>query len=139
MTRSDSKGTYATRIYAFGSTRNIPTNYRPIDQSAVVNGIVQKRLMLPAGTPYVDARGVERFGSYRSSCCIRRHISEAVGEITDVSSYESEVNNEDGTNTKATFYRFTDTGISFSKEYILEVKNSKSSSSPVSSTAWSSA
>lgn len=62
-----------------------------------------------------------------------------VGEITDVSSYESEVNNEDGTNTKATFYRFTDTGISFSKEYILEVKNSKSSSSPVSSTAWSSA
>ena len=43
-----------------------------------------------------------------------------VGEITDVSSYESEVNNEDGTNTKATFYRFTDTGISFSKEYILE-------------------
>ena len=42
------------------------------------------------------------------------------GEITDVSSYESEVNNEDGTNTKATFYRFTDTGISFSKEYILE-------------------
>ena len=55
MSRSDSKGTYATRIYAFGSTRNIPTNYRPVDQTAVVNGIVQKRLMLPAGTPYVDA------------------------------------------------------------------------------------
>lgn len=28
MTRSDSKDTYATRIYAFGSTRNIPSTYR---------------------------------------------------------------------------------------------------------------
>lgn len=28
MTRSDSQTTYATRIYAFGSTRNIPSNYR---------------------------------------------------------------------------------------------------------------
>ena len=28
MDRSDSQGTYATRIYAFGSTRNIPPTYR---------------------------------------------------------------------------------------------------------------
>lgn len=28
MTRSDSQTTYATRIYAFGSTRNIPASYR---------------------------------------------------------------------------------------------------------------
>ncbi len=28
MTRSDSQTTYATRIYAFGSTRNIPSSYR---------------------------------------------------------------------------------------------------------------
>lgn len=28
MQRSDSQATYATRIYAFGSTRNIPANYR---------------------------------------------------------------------------------------------------------------
>ena len=28
MTRSDSQTTYATRIYAFGSTRNIPATYR---------------------------------------------------------------------------------------------------------------
>ena len=54
MTRSDSKGTYATRIYAFGSTRNIPANYRPVDEQTVVNGVVQRRLMLPADTPYID-------------------------------------------------------------------------------------
>ena len=121
ISRSDSKGTYATRIYAFGSTRNIPTNYRPIDQSAVVNGIVQKRLMLPAGTPYVDAREwLSDLEAIEAVVVFDDIYPKRVGEITDVSSYESEVNNEDGTNTKATFYRFTDTGISFSKEYILE-------------------
>ena len=121
ISRSDSKGTYATRIYAFGSTRNIPTNYRPIDQSAVVNGIVQKRLMLPAGTPYVDAReGLSDLEAIEAVVVFDDIYPKRVGVITDVSSYESEVNNEDGTNTKATFYRFTDTGISFSKEYILE-------------------
>ena len=55
MSRSESQSTYATRIYTFGSTRNIPANYRPVDEAVVVNGVVQKRLMLPEGTPYIDA------------------------------------------------------------------------------------
>lgn len=121
ISRSDSKGTYATRIYAFGSTRNIPTNYRPVDQTTVVNGIVQKRLMLPAGIPYVDAyEGMSDFEAIEAVVVFDDIYPKRVGEITDVSSYESEVDNEDGTKTKATFYRFTDTGINFSKEYILE-------------------
>lgn len=121
ISRSDSKGTYATRIYAFGSTRNIPSNYRPVDQTTVVNGIVQKRLMLPKGTPYVDAyEGLSDFEAIEAVVVFDDIYPKRVGEITDVSSYESEVDNEDGTKTKATFYRFTDTGINFSKEYILE-------------------
>lgn len=121
ISRSDSKGTYATRIYAFGSTRNIPTNYRPVDQTAVVNGIVQKRLMLPKGIPYVDAyEGMSDYEAIEAVVVFDDVFPRRVGEITDVSSYESEVDNEDGTKTKATFYRFTDTGINFSKEYILE-------------------
>ena len=55
MSRSESQSTYATRIYAFGSTRNIPANYRPVDEAVVINGVVQKRLMLPEGTLYIDA------------------------------------------------------------------------------------
>ncbi len=55
MSQSESQSTYATRIYAFGSTRNIPADYRPIDETVVVNGVVQRRLMLPEGTPYIDA------------------------------------------------------------------------------------
>ena len=38
MTRSDSQSDYATRIYAFGSTKNIPSDYRPVDEDTVVNG-----------------------------------------------------------------------------------------------------
>lgn len=121
MSRSDSKGTYATRIYAFGSTRNIPTNYRPVDRTTVVNGIVQKRLMLPAGTPYVDAHeGLTDLEAIEAVVVFDDVYPKRVGEITGVSSYESEVDNEDGTKTKATFYRFKDSGINFSKEYILE-------------------
>lgn len=121
MSRSDSKGTYATRIYAFGSTRNIPTNYRPVDQTTVVNGIVQKRLMLPAGIPYVDAHeGLTDLEAIEAVVVFDDVYPKRVGEITGVSSYESEVDNEDGTKTKATFYRFKDSGINFSKEYILE-------------------
>lgn len=121
VSRSESKGTYATRIYAFGSTRNIPTNYRPIDQATVVNGIVQKRLMLPEGTPYVDAHeGLTDLEAIETVVVFDDIYPKRIGEITDVSSYESEVDNEDGTKTKATFYRFKDSGINFSKEYILE-------------------
>ncbi|MCS2371733.1 hypothetical protein NXV03_18025 [Phocaeicola vulgatus] len=41
MSQSESQSTYATRIYAFGSTRNIPADYRPIDETVVVNGVVR--------------------------------------------------------------------------------------------------
>ena len=37
---------YATRIYAFGSTRNITQDYQ---NSGTTNALVEKRLMLPAG------------------------------------------------------------------------------------------
>lgn len=121
MPRSNSKGTYATRIYAFGSTRNIPANYRPVDNTIVVNGIVQKRLMLPEGTPYVDAHeGLTDLEAIEAVVVFDDIHPKRIGEITDVSSYESEVDNEDGTKTEATFYRFKDSGINFSKEYILE-------------------
>lgn len=121
VSRSESKGTYATRIYAFGSTRNIPTNYRPIDQATVVNGIVQKRLMLPEGTPYVDAHeGLTDLEAIETVVVFDDIYPKRIGEITDVSFYKSEADNEDGTKTKTTFYRFKDSGINFLKEYILE-------------------
>lgn len=49
---SESSDEYITRLYAFGSTRNIPEDYRTTE---TVGGKVEKRLKLPAGTPYIDA------------------------------------------------------------------------------------
>ena len=49
MSRSEGSQEYANRIYAFGSERNLPANYRQDETTPdiTVDGIVQKRLMLP--------------------------------------------------------------------------------------------
>lgn len=121
MTSSESKSTYATRIYAFGSTRNIPSNYRPVDESIVVNGVVQKRLMLPEGTPYIDAYPDMSTEEAVEQVVVFDDIYPRTdGHISKVITYTDTVNNEDGTQTTETFYQFTDTGITFSKDYILE-------------------
>lgn len=121
MTSSESKSTYATRIYAFGSTRNIPSNYRPVDESIVVNGVVQKRLMLPEGTPYIDAYPDMSTEEAVEQLVVFDYIYPRTdGHISKVITYTDTVNNEDGTQTTETFYQFTDTGITFSKDYILE-------------------
>lgn len=120
MTRSDSQSTYATRIYAFGSTRNIPANYRPVDGSMAVNGVVQRRLMLPVGTPYIDAYPNMRPEEAVEQVVIFDDIyPRRIGTITAVSTYENTVENEDGTQTAETLYRFTDTGVNFSEDYVL--------------------
>lgn len=124
MSRSESQSTYATRIYAFGSTRNIPTNYRPVDESVVVNGVVQKRLMLPEGTPYIDA-----YPNMTTEEAIEQIVSfdevypRRLGTMSDVTTHEytETIENADGTTTEQRWiaYRFKDTGITFSKDYIL--------------------
>lgn len=56
MSAQDSNNDAINRYYVFGSTRNIPQGYRQKDTGIVMNGVVQKRLMLPEGVPYVDTR-----------------------------------------------------------------------------------
>ena len=124
MTRTDSQSAYATRIYAFGSTRNIPSNYRPVDESVVVNGVVQRRLMLPAGTPYIDA-----YPNMVTEEAIEQVIvfddiyPRRTGTMSDIATIEvtDKVENEDGTTTEEKWnaYRFRDTGVNFSEKYIL--------------------
>ena len=124
MSQSESRSTYATRIYAFGSTKNIPSDYRPVDETVVVNGVVQKRLMLPEGTPYIDAypdmiteEAVEQVVIFDEVYPRRTGIMSDVTtiEVTD------KVENEDGTTTEEKWnaYRFRDTGVNFSEKYIL--------------------
>lgn len=124
MPRSESQSTYATRIYAFGSTRNIPANYRPVDEAVVINGVVQKRLMLPEGTLYIDA-----YPNMSTEEAIEQVVvfddiyPRRVGTMLDVTTHEyiDKIENGDGTTTEKKWnaYRFKDTGIIFSEEYRL--------------------
>ncbi len=121
VTRSESQGTYATRIFAFGSTKNIPTNYRPTDEQAVVNGVVQKRLMLPIETPYIDAyEGMSEEEAIEDVVIFDDVFPRRVGELSDVHTRTEEVENEDGSKETVTYYRYKDTGLEFKEEYIIE-------------------
>lgn len=121
ITRSESQGTYATRIYAFGSTKNIPTSYRPTDEQAVVNGVVQKRLMLPADTPYIDAyEGMSQEEAIEDVVVFDDVYPRRVGTLSDVHTRTEEVENEDGTKETITYYRYKDAGLEFKEDYILE-------------------
>ncbi|WP_368327533.1 hypothetical protein [Phocaeicola sp. RTP21198st1_B8_RTP21198_201120] len=124
MPRSESRSTYATRIYAFGSTRNIPADYRPIDETVVVNGVVQRRLMLPEGTPYIDAYPDMTTEEAVEQVVIFDEVyPRRTGTMSDVTTIEvtDKVENEDGTTTEEKWnaYRFRDTGVNFSEKYIL--------------------
>ena len=124
MSQSESQSTYATRIYAFGSTRNIPADYRPIDETVVVNGVVQRRLMLPEGTPYIDAYPDMTTEEAVEQVVIFDEVyPRRTGIMSDVTTIEvtDKVENEDGTTTgeKWNAYRFRDTGVNFSEKYIL--------------------
>lgn len=62
MTRSDSQTTYATRIYAFGSTRNIPSSYRKnlIFDVKQVNGSEISDTARPLDIKYFPSRVVHK-------------------------------------------------------------------------------
>lgn len=124
MSQSESRSTYVTRIYAFGSTKNIPSDYRPVDETVVVNGVVQRRLMLPEGTPYIDAypdmtteEAVEQVVIFDEVYPRRTGI---MSDVTTIG-VTDKVENEDGTTTEEKWnaYRFRDTGVNFSEKYIL--------------------
>lgn len=138
MGRQDGQSAFATRIYAFGSTRNLPADYRQADEMAVVEGVVQKRLMLPPDTPYIDAsEGMSVEEVVEDVVVFEDVYPRRIGAIAGVKIHEyKELIEEEGQDPvvkKWNAYRFkdlgrynpeteeTDTGnkLLFSKKYIL--------------------
>lgn len=124
MTQSESQNNYATRIYAFGSTKNLPSDYRPINESAIVNGVVQKRLMLPVGTPYIDAYpGMTTEEAIENVVVFEDIYPRRTGTMSDITPHEYtdkiEVEGKEPVYTKWNAYRFKDSGITFSEKYVL--------------------
>ncbi|MBR1526837.1 MAG: hypothetical protein IJ640_09305 [Prevotella sp.] len=126
VSSSESKDEYANRIYAFGSERNLPPDYRK-DNSAdiTLNGVVQKRLMLPlkecpfgyiqdgnlSETEAVEAVIIDD-DIYPKVKCIVDKVETYTGTVEDA---------ETGESVTQTFYRVYDkSGFKFSSDFILE-------------------
>ncbi|EGK04699.1 hypothetical protein [Dysgonomonas mossii] len=118
ITRSnENSDEYCTRMYAFGGTRNIPSNYRSTGSSEVVDAIVQKRLRLPISNgDYIDA-----FPNMTGNKIIEKVFTfdyiypKRTGTITALRT--ATVKNDDGI--EMTVFYFKDSGLNFNSEYIL--------------------
>lgn len=117
---------YATRLYAFGSTRNIPTNYRKNeDAEAVIEGIVERRLKLPEGTDHIDAwPNLDDKDVVEAVVSFDKVYPRRTGTIDSISTeiYRDEVVDDehpDGELVEWEAIRFKDSGIVFKSDYIL--------------------
>lgn len=136
MTAENSESDGITRYYAFGSTQNIPSGYRKSDSPVLLNGVVQKRLMLPEGTPYIDiesglkddeiVEGIVTFDDVypRTKSSVSEVIkvpktvekSNTVEATTEASAKTSDSDSETEV---VNIYRFKTTDFNFSADYIL--------------------
>ena len=126
MEREDGQDTdYITRLYAFGSTRNIPKDYRKNeDENLVIEGVVEKRLKLPSGIDHVDAwEDMQPEDVVEGIVVFDEIYPHRIGTMSDITTkeYKDKVEQEDGSTEEVTWYayRFKDTGIKFSKEYVI--------------------
>lgn len=123
FSRSQSNSDYATRIYAFGSERNIPANYRVDESEVAVDGVVRKRLMLPSGTPYVDAmENMAPEDIVEAVVLFDDVYPRTAGKIDKVDPVVEDINDEEGnpTGKTQTFYLITDSSLkNFSEKYII--------------------
>lgn len=114
---SDAKTTPANRLVVFGSTRNLPPNYRTQESSDVVDAVVVKRLMLPEGTPYLQTSpDIPEDEIVEEEVVLDSVYPRTALSVADVETYESTA--QDGAT--QTFYRVKyGTAFHFSKDYIL--------------------
>lgn len=114
---SSGKETAPNRLIVFGSTRNLPTNYRTVDSSDTIGAVVVKRLMLPAGTPYLQTSPTIPENEIVEKEVVLDYVYPRTAlTVSDIQTYESTA--DDGT--KQTFYRIKyGTTFHFSKDYIL--------------------
>lgn len=125
MSASESDGEYCNRLYAFGSTRNIPKNYRGEQSQTAIEGVVQKRLMLPAGTNYVDAwPNMDKDDVVEGIVIFDDIYPRRVGTLYGVTTkeYTDTIEEEDGTTTENKWkaYRYKDAGLTFKTDYMID-------------------
>lgn len=109
-----------TRILAFGSTRNIPANYRETTPGEAVDAIYQKRLRIPASKgKFIDAKPNMSPEEIKSAVVIFEKVyPKRLGTMSSISTVEyTDTDTDTGIVTKWNAYRYKDTGLQFKKEY----------------------
>lgn len=119
---SESKSTYITRLYAFGSDRNIPKGYfTGADADVTTDGVATDYLMLP--NKEVDSDGFYAKDGYLENVNVVKNDKQAIegvvmfeeeypkveSAVSSIKTYDSTVDNEDGTKTTQTFWQVTST------------------------------
>jgi hypothetical protein len=122
MSYSESKSTYITRLYAFGSDRNIPKGYfTGADADVTTDGVATDYLMLP--NKEVDSDGFYAKDGYLENVNVVKNDKQAIEgvvmfdeeypkvecRVSSIKTYDSTVDNEDGTKTTQTFWLVTST------------------------------
>ena len=122
MSYSESKSTYITRLYAFGSDRNIPKGYfTGADADVTTDGVATDYLMLP--NKEVDSDGFYAKNGYLENVNVVKNDKQAIegvvmfeeeypkveSVVSSIKTYDSTVDNEDGTKTTQTFWQVTST------------------------------
>ncbi len=120
MSQSESKSSFITRLYAFGSDKNIPSGYfSGADVDVTTDGIATDYLMLP--NKDVDEEGYYSKDGYIENVNVVKNDSQAIEGVVKfedeypkvscvvsaIKTYESTVDNEDGTKNTATFWQVT--------------------------------
>lgn len=118
MSYSESKSTYITRLYAFGSDRNIPKGYfTGADADVTTDGIATDYLMLP--NKEVDNDGFYAKDGYMENVNVVKSDKQAIegvvmfedeypkveSVVSSIKTYDSTVDNDDGTKTTQTFWQ----------------------------------
>ena len=122
MSYSESKSTYITRLYAFGSDRNIPKGYfTGADADVTTDGVATDYLMLP--NKEVDSDGFYAKDGYLENVNVVKNDKQAIegvvmfedeypkvdSVVSGIKTYDSTVDNDDGTKTTQTFWQVTAT------------------------------
>ena len=122
MSYSESKSTYITRLYAFGSDRNIPKGYfTGADADVTTDGVATDYLMLP--NKEVDSDGFYAKDGYLENMNVVKSDKQAIegvvmfeeeypkveSIVSSIKTYDSTVDNDDGTKTTQTFWQVTAT------------------------------
>lgn len=118
---NDNNADYCTRMYAYGSTKNISASYRRPKEGEPFERVASKRLRLPTSTPgYIDAfANMKPYEIVPKVVIFDEIFPQRTGTITSIRT-ERKLK-DDGT--YFTIYYFKDDGIEFKEKYKLPDQN----------------